>query len=77
MNCREVNAILDRLLDDALTPREAVALRRHMDVCPDCCDSLRTYKDVVTMARRVAQAEETGSPPPSLIDSILLRRPAG
>ena len=46
MNCGEANALLDALMDDALTQEQRSALEAHAQACPDCAAAMRATEQM-------------------------------
>ncbi|WP_420113290.1 anti-sigma factor [Pseudactinotalea sp.] len=62
-----VHALTGAYVLDALEPEELVAFERHLAVCADCRDDVRSLRDAVVRLPAVSSVQ----PPPELRDSVL------
>ncbi len=81
LSCQELIRFLDDYVDDTQPAELRAEFERHLEICPDCVDYLKTYRDTISLARG-ACAEDPSAPPPDdipdeLIQIILRSRPAG
>jgi anti-sigma factor RsiW len=65
MTCRELAEALGDVVDGALADDHRVAAQEHLDGCPDCMILMETYRQTITLARRL--------PPPPLPAGLLAR----
>ena len=67
MNCADYSDLILRLPDADLTPDEAVLLRQHLKVCPNC---RRVFRAVENVANDLLETEE---PPAILAENVMSR----
>jgi hypothetical protein len=60
MNCREAQRLLPGYLDDAITTRDHLLLRVHLDSCQDCRQQLARYR---LLASHLADVRPVDVPP--------------
>lgn len=66
MNCENALALMNRELDEALTPEEAAALQAHLDACPDCRETRRQLHELDALLQ-----ESELEPPAALHDGVM------
>jgi predicted anti-sigma-YlaC factor YlaD len=81
MTCRELIEFLDEYEAGTQPPQVRAEFERHLRVCLECRDYLKTYRDTLALARRAA-CEEHGDRlpddvPEDLIEAVLAARRAG
>jgi predicted anti-sigma-YlaC factor YlaD len=79
MTCRELIEFLDEFLAGDQPPAVKAAFERHLAVCRECREYLRTYRDTVALSK-AAQADATDAPckaPEDLVQAILVARSRG
>jgi len=50
-SCQEISALVLAYLTDKLSPKTKKEFQRHLKICPDCVNFLRTYKKTVDLSR--------------------------
>lgn len=71
MTCRELIEFLDEYEAGAQRPEVRAEFERHLRVCPQCRDYLKTYRDTLVLAR--ASCEEHGDRVPDEVPEDLVR----
>lgn len=66
MNCENALELMNRELDEALTPEEAAALQAHLDACPDCRETRRQLHELDALLQK-SELE----PPAALHDGVM------
>lgn len=66
MNCENALELMNRELDEALTPEEAAALQAHLDACPDCRETRRQLHELDALLQ-----ESELKPPAALHDGVM------
>lgn len=66
MNCENALELMNRELDEALTPEEAAALQAHLDACPDCRETRRQLHELDALLQ-----ESELEPPAALHDGVM------
>lgn len=66
MNCENALELMNRELDEALTPEEAAALQAHLDACPDCRETRRQLHELDALLQ-----ESELEPPAALHDGAM------
>lgn len=66
MNCGNALELMNRELDEALTPEEAAALQAHLDACPDCRETRRQLHELDALLQ-----ESELEPPAALHDGVM------
>ena len=66
MNCENALELMNRELDEALTPEEAAALQAHLDACPDCRETRRQLHELDALLQ-----ESELDPPAALHDGVM------
>lgn len=66
MNCENALELMNRELDEALTPGEAAALQAHLDACPDCRETRRQLHELDALLQ-----ESELEPPAALHDGVM------
>ena len=66
MNCENALELMNRELDEALTPEEAAALQAHLDACPDCREIRRQLHKLDALLQ-----ESELEPPAALHDGVM------
>ena len=66
MNCENALELMNRGLDEALTPEEAAALQAHLDACPDCRETRRQLHELDALLQ-----ESELEPPAALHDGVM------
>lgn len=66
MNCENALELMNRELDEALTPEEAAALQAHLDACPDCRETRRQLHELDALLQ-----ESELEPPAALHDGVV------
>lgn len=46
MTCKAVQSLISAYLDEELSGRQMIALRRHLDDCPECAEELKCVESV-------------------------------
>jgi len=65
--CKEITALIGNYLADRLTPGLKREFERHLRLCPDCVNFLRTYKKTVALSA----ALQPSALPPRVRDNVL------
>jgi|ERR1041384_4596798 hypothetical protein len=55
--CRQMTDLVYGYVTDSLKPKLKRELERHLSICPDCVNFLKTYKKTVSTARGIEQSE--------------------
>ena len=66
MNCENALELMNRELDEALTPEEAAALQARLDACPDCRETRRQLHELDALLQ-----ESELEPPAALHDGVM------
>lgn len=66
MNCENALELMNRELNEALTPEEAAALQAHLDACPDCRETWRQLHELDALLQ-----ESELEPPAALHDGVM------
>ena len=66
MNCENALELMNRELDEALTPEESAALQAHLDSCPDCRETRRQLHELDALLQ-----ESELEPPAALHDGVM------
>ncbi len=66
MNCENALELMNRELDEALTPEESAALQAHLDACPDCRETRRQLHELDALLQ-----ESELEPPAALHDGVM------
>ena len=66
MNCENALELMNRELDEALTPEESAALQAHLDACPDCRETWRQLHELDALLQ-----ESELEPPAALHDGVM------
>lgn len=66
MNCENALELMNRELNEALTPEEAAALQAHLDACPDCRETRRQLHELDALLQ-----ESELEPPAALHDGVM------
>lgn len=67
MSHRRVLARLNALLDEALDPADAAAIKRHLQTCPTCSEQAATWDRIRLV---VKHAYAPAPAPPDLVDRV-------
>ena len=52
-NCKEVTGLIGDYLNDRLTPAIRREFTRHLRICPDCVNFVKTYQKTITATQSV------------------------
>lgn len=66
MNCENALELMNRELNEALTPEESAALQAHLDACPDCRETRRQLHELDALLQ-----ESELEPPAALHDGVM------
>lgn len=66
MNCENALELMNRELNEALTPEESAALQAHLDACPDCRETRRQLHELDALLQK-SELE----PPAALHDGVM------
>lgn len=66
MNCENALELMNRELNEALTPEESAALQAHLDACPDCRETRRQLHELDALLQ-----ESELEPPAALHDDVM------
>lgn len=66
MNCENALELMNRELNEALTPVESAALQAHLDACPDCRETRRQLHELDALLQ-----ESELEPPAALHDGVM------
>ena len=77
LTCKELIDFLDDYVADDLAADQRGEFDRHLAVCPECVDYLKTYESAIELAR-ASLCDDRDDPPPGvpskLIDAVLAAR---
>lgn len=65
--CKELTALIENYLTDKLSPRLKREFERHLRICSDCVNFLKTYQKTVALSRSV----EPAALPAKVRDNVL------
>ena len=66
MNCENALELMNRELNEALTPEESAALQAHLDACPDCRETWRQLHELDALLQ-----DGELEPPAALHDGVM------
>lgn len=72
MNCQDYEILIQKALDQSLSPREEAALARHLELCPDCAALMAEYSQLhQLLTANISQVEV----PADLCSSVMAALP--
>ena len=72
MTCREITEFVADYLDGSIAPLVRRQFEAHLEVCPDCVNYLRQYRDTVRLTASAGDMEVVWGMPEELVRAIVL-----